>query len=155
MRVMVLAKASPESETGRMRSTERLGAMTAFNEALAKAGVLVSGEWLHPSSRGHRVRFAGEDRTVVDGPFAETKEIVAGFWLWRVGPTEEALDWARRSPMREGELELRLVFEAEDFGEAFTPDQRARGRPSRAAGRRGVADPRPAGEVMRGPRRAG
>ena len=129
MRVMVIVKASADSEAGVMPSEELLAAMGAFNEELVKAGVMLAGEGLHPSSRGKRVRFAGERRTVVDGPFAETKELIAGFWLWQVRSMEEAVEWAKRCPNpmpgAESELEIRPVFEADDFGEEFTPELRA------------------------------
>lgn len=125
MRVMVLVKASEESETGRMPTTEELAQMSSFNEELAKAGVMLAGEGLHPSSKGVRVRFSGEDRTVLDGPFTETKELVAGFWIWQVRSMEEAVEWLQRAPFDRGaEVELRPVFEADDFGEAMTPELR-------------------------------
>ena len=127
MRVMVIVKASPESEAGEMPKTEMLTAMGQFNEELVKAGVMLAGEGLQPSSRGKRVKFSGTDRSVVDGPFAETTELVAGFWLWQVASMDEAVEWARRcpNPMEGGgELELRPVFEAEDFGDAMTPELR-------------------------------
>lgn len=129
MRVMVLVKASKASEAGEMPSSELLSAMTEFNEALSKAGVLLAGEGLHPSSRGARVHFSGTDRIVTDGPFTETKELVAGFWLWQVASLEEAIDWVRRCPNPHDEdsvIEIRPVFEAEDFGEALTPELHAR-----------------------------
>jgi hypothetical protein len=119
MRYMVLVKANPESESGALPSEEILEAMNTYNQELAKAGVLVAGEGLHPSSEGARVRFDGKDRTVVDGPFAETKELIAGFWIFDVKSKDEAIEWVRRSPMQEGELEIRRVFEAEDFGDAL------------------------------------
>ena len=128
MRVMVMVKATNESEAGQMPTTELLAAMGRFNEQLVKAGVMLAGEGLHPSTRGKRVRFSGKTRTVIDGPFAETKELVAGFWLWQVKSIEEAVEWARRCPNpMEGEsyLEIRPVFEAEDFGAEFTPELRA------------------------------
>lgn len=129
MRVMVMVKATPESEAGVMPSQALLEAMGKFNEALVQAGVMLAGEGLKPSAQGARVRFDGTQRTVVDGPFAETKELVAGFWLWQVRSMEEALEWARRcpNPFETGEsvLEIRPVFEAEDFGEEFTPELRA------------------------------
>jgi hypothetical protein len=144
MRVMVIVKATPHSEAGTLPSTELLTAMGQFNEALAAAGVLVAGEGLHPSARGRRVRFAGAERTVVDGPFAETDQLVAGFWLWQVASMDEAIEWARRcpNPMPDGgELELRPVFEAEDFGAALTPELRAQEDRLRAE----AAGGRPAG----------
>jgi len=127
MRFMMIVKASKESESGVMPGTELLAAMGRYNEALVNAGVLLSGEGLHPSSKGARVRFSGERRTVVDGPFPETGQLIAGFWLIRVGSKEEAIDWAKRcpNPMEgESEIEIRQVFEAEDFGEALTPELR-------------------------------
>lgn len=127
MRVMVIVKATPSSEAGEMPSTEMLTAMGQYNEELVKAGVMLAGEGLHPSAKGKRVRFAGRERTVVDGPFAETKELIAGFWLWQVRDLDEAVEWARRcpNPMPEGgELEIRPVFEADDFGAEFTPELR-------------------------------
>ena len=127
MRVMVLVKATEQSEAGLMPSTELLEAMGRYNEELVKAGVMLAGEGLHPTARGARVRFDGASRTVVDGPFAETKELVAGFWLWQVRSMDEAIEWVRRCPNpHEGpcEIEIRPVFEADDFGEAFTPELR-------------------------------
>ena len=127
MRVMVLVKANEQSEAGEMPSTELLEAMGNYNEELAKAGVMVAGEGLHPSSKGVRVRFSGDERSVVDGPFAETKELLAGFWLWEVRDMDEAIEWAKRCPNpMEGEsmLELRPVFEADDFGDELTPELR-------------------------------
>jgi hypothetical protein len=128
MRVMVMVKATSESEAGKMPSTELLAAMGNFNEALVKAGVMQAGEGLHPSSRGKRVHFSGSRRTVIDGPFAETKELVAGFWLWQVKSMEEAVSWVERcpNPMEgDSDIEIRQVFEAEDFGAEFTPELRA------------------------------
>ena len=127
MRVMVLVKANADSEAGVMPGTELLEAMGRYNEELVKAGMMLAGEGLHPSARGKRVRFSGSQRAVVDGPFSETKELVAGFWLWQVRSMEEAIEWARRCPNPTGEqsvLEIRPVFEAEDFGEEFTPELR-------------------------------
>ena len=127
MRVMVIVKATPESETGQLPSTELLEAMGKFNEELAKAGILLAGEGLHPSSKGARVRFKGSERSVVDGPFAETKELIAGFWLWDVRSMEEAIEWVKRcpNPMEgESDIEIRQVYEAEDFGENLTPELR-------------------------------
>ncbi|MEL1265313.1 YciI family protein [Pseudoxanthomonas putridarboris] len=125
MKVMVIVKASPESEAGEMPATELLAEMGRFNEALVKAGVMLAGEGLHPSRRGARVRFEGKRRTVVDGPFPGTKELVAGFWLWQVRSLDEAIEWIKRAPFDGGaEIELRPVFEADDFGEALTPDLR-------------------------------
>lgn len=128
MRVMVMVKATSESEAGKMPSTELLAAMGTFNEELFKAGVLLAGEGLHPSARGKRVHFSGSQRTVIDGPFAETKELVAGFWLWQVGSMEEAVEWVRRcpNPMEgDSEIEIRPLFEAADFGAELTPELRA------------------------------
>src|ERR1700730_2942540 len=116
MRVMVIVKASKESEAGQMPSEKVLTVMGTFNEELVKAGVMLAGDGLHPSSKGKRVRFSGADRTVIDGPFAETKELIAGFWLWRVKSMEEAVDWLKRAPFGGGtEVEIRQVFELEDF----------------------------------------
>jgi hypothetical protein len=127
MRVAVLVKATRDSEAGVMPSQELLAAMGKFNEELVKAGVMLAGEGLHPSSKGKRVRFSGSQRTVIDGPFAETKELVAGFWLWQVKSMEEAVEWAKRCPnphAEDCEIEIRRVFEAEDFGAEFTPELR-------------------------------
>ena len=127
MRVMVLVKADENSEKGVMPSEQLLTDMTKFNEELVKAGVMLAGEGLHPSSKGKRVRFEGTKRTVIDGPFAETKELVAGFWLWQVKSMDEALEWLRRAPFDGGtEIEIRPVFEAEDFGAELTPELRER-----------------------------
>jgi hypothetical protein len=127
MRVMVLVKATKESEAGQMPSQELLTEMGKFNEELVKAGVMLAGEGLHPSSKGVRVRFSGDKRTITDGPFTETKELVAGYWLWQVRSMDEAIEWAKRcpNPMEQGGvLEIRPVFEAEDFGDEFTPELR-------------------------------
>ena len=125
MKVMVLVKASPASEAGEMPGTELLTEMGRCNEALVKAGILLAGEGLHPSSRGARVRFDGRQRTVIDGPFGETRELVAGFWLWQVRNLDEAIEWIKRAPFDGGaEIELRPVFEADDFGDALTPELR-------------------------------
>ena len=128
MRVMVIVKATKNSEAGKMPSTKLLAEMGKFNEELVKAGVMLAGEGLHPSSKGKRIQFSGSKRTVVDGPFTETKELVAGFWIWQVKSMDEALEWARRCPDpmpgEECELELRPLFEIEDFGEAATPEVR-------------------------------
>jgi hypothetical protein len=126
MRVMVLVKASPESEAGEMPSEEILSQMTDFNEELVKAGVMLAGEGLHPSSKGARVAFSGSERRVIDGPFAETKELVAGYWVWQVKSLDEAVEWLKRAPFQEGEVEIRPVFEADDFGDEFTPELRER-----------------------------
>jgi hypothetical protein len=127
MRVMVMVKASRDSEAGVMPSQQLLADMGRFNEELVKAGVMLAGEGLHPSRKGARVRFSGTSRTVIDGPFTETKELVAGFWLWQVRSMEEAIEWVRRCPnphAEDCEVEIRPVFEADDFGEAFTPELR-------------------------------
>lgn len=121
MRCIVIVKANQDTEAGVMPSTERLAAMGKYNEDLVKAGVMLAGEGLHPSSRGARVRFDGSQRTVTDGPFAETKELIAGFWLWQVKSMAEAVEWLKRAPFDAGtEVEIRPVFEAEDFGDKFT-----------------------------------
>jgi len=126
---MVLVKASEESEGGAMPSQELLSEMTDFNEQLVKAGVMLAGEGLHPSSKGVRVRFSGDDRKVIDGPFAETKELLAGYWLWQVKSLDEAIEWIKRAPFdEETEIELRPVFEEDDFGEEFTPELREKER---------------------------
>jgi hypothetical protein len=126
MRVMVIVKASAESEAGRMPTEELLAAMGRYNEELAKAGVMLAGEGLHPSAKGKRVRFSGGQQTVLDGPFGETRELVAGFWLWRVKSMDEAVAWLKRAPFEAGaEVEIRPVFEADDFGEELTPELRA------------------------------
>ncbi|HEX9291617.1 MAG TPA: YciI family protein [Anaeromyxobacteraceae bacterium] len=125
MRFMVIVKADKDSEAGVMPSKEVLTEMGKFNEELAKAGVMLAAEGLHPSSKGARVKFSGGKRTVIDGPFAEAKELIAGFWLWQVKSKEEAIEWVKRSPFRETEIEIRQVFEASDFGAEFTPELRA------------------------------
>ena len=127
MRIMVLVKATKESEAGVMPSPELMTAMGRFNEELAKAGILEAGGGLKPSSHGVRVRFSGSTRTIIAGPFAETKELVAGFWVWNVGSLEEAIEWVRRCPnpmMSDSDIEIRPLFEMEDFREALTPDAR-------------------------------
>jgi hypothetical protein len=127
MRFMVIVKATPESEAGELPSTELLAAMGKYNEELAKAGIMLAGEGLQPSSKGARVRFKGSERRVVDGPFAETKELIAGFWLWEVRSMDEAIEWVKRcpNPMEgESEIEIRQVFETDDFGENMTPELR-------------------------------
>ena len=140
MRVMVLIKATPESEAGEMPSQELLTQMMQFNEELVKAGVMLAGEGLHPSSKGVRVAFSGAERKVIDGPFAETKELVAGYWLWQVKTLDEAVEWVKRIPNPDGQdgvVEIRPVFEADDFGDALTPElreQEARLRPETEAG---------------------
>ena len=125
MRFMVIVKATKDSEKGAMPSQEMLTEMGKFNEELANAGMLLAGEGLHPTSRGKRVKFSGSKRTVSEGPFGKTKELIAGFWLWRCNSWEEAIDWAKRVPFQDGEIEIRQVFEAEDFGAEFTPELRA------------------------------
>jgi hypothetical protein len=125
MRVMVIVKASPESEAGAMPSQDMLTKMGQYNEELVKAGIMLAGDGLHPSSKGARVRFSGKGRTVLDGPFSETKELVAGYWLWQVHSLDEAIEWLKRAPFEEGdEVEIRPVFELEDFGDAATPELR-------------------------------
>ena len=129
MRVIVMVKATKNSEQGILPSAELLTAMGKFNEELVKAGIMLAGEGLHPSSKGKRVRFSGTRRTVVDGPFAETKELVAGFWLWQVRSMDEALEWVKRCPnphIGDSEIEIRPLFEAADFGEALTPELQER-----------------------------
>jgi len=126
MRVMVIVKANRESEAGEMPSEKILTDMGNYNEELVKAGVMLAGEGLHPSSKGKRVRFSGANRTVIDGPFAETKELIAGYWIWKVKSIEDAVNWLKRAPFDGGtELEIRQIFEAEDFGKEFTPELRA------------------------------
>ena len=128
MRFMIIVKASKDSEAGKMPSQELLAAMGRYNEELVKAGIMLAGEGLQPSSKGARVRFSGDRRIVTDGPFTETKELIAGFWLWQVKSKEEAIDWVKRCPNpmpgTEAEIEIRQVFEAEDFGAEFTPELR-------------------------------
>jgi hypothetical protein len=127
MRFMIIVKSTKESEAGVLPDEKLLSEMGRYNEELANAGVLLAGEGLHPSSKGARVKFSGSERTVVDGPFAETKELIAGFWLWQVTSKEEAIEWVKRcpNPMKgNSEIEIRQVFEASDFGEAFTPELR-------------------------------
>jgi hypothetical protein len=127
MKFMVIVKATKESEAGVLPSTEMLAAMGKYNEELVKAGVMLAGEGLHPSSKGARVRFSGDKRTVIDGPFTETKELIAGFWLLQVRSKEEAIEWVKRCPNPfdgESEIEIRQVFDADDFGENFTPELR-------------------------------
>ena len=123
MRFMVLVPGSPESEAGEMPSTELLGEMTKYNEELVKSGVMLAGEGLHPTSRGAKVRFNGGERTVIDGPFTEAKELVAGYWVWECSSREEAIEWLKRAPFGGGvEIELRQIFETGDFGEQLTPE---------------------------------
>lgn len=128
MRVMVMVKASKESEAGVLPSTELLTKMGKFNEQLVKAGVMLAGDGLKPTSRGKRVRFSGAKPTVIDGPFAETKELIAGYWLWQVRSIEEAVEWLKRAPFENGEeVEIRPIYEAADFGENLTPELKERG----------------------------
>ena len=127
MRFMVLIKADHNSEAGVMPSEQLLAEMGTFNEELVKAGVMQAGEGLHPSSKGARVRFSGHDRKVIDGPFAETKELIAGFWIWKCASLQEAIEWVKRCPnpmLGDSEVEIRQVFDVEDFGEVFTPELR-------------------------------
>jgi hypothetical protein len=129
MKVMVIVKASKASEAGQMPSQQLLTEMGKFNEELVKAGIMLAGEGLHPSSKGARVHFSGKNRAVIDGPFAETKELIAGYWLWKVSSLQEALDWVKRCPNpheEECDIEIRPVFEIEDFGDAATPEVRER-----------------------------
>src|SRR5829696_8070485 len=130
MRVMVLIKANEQSERGEMPSEQVLAAMTTYNEELVKAGVMLAGEGLHPSSKGVRVAFSGNERKVIDGPFAETKELLAGYWVWQVSSLDEAVEWVKRMPSpddaEEAIVEIRPVYEAEDFGEELTPELRER-----------------------------
>jgi hypothetical protein len=132
MRFMVLVKANQDSEAGVLPDKKILTEMGKFNEELVKAGVMLAGEGLHPSSKGVRVRFSGTKRTVIDGPFTEAKELVAGFWLWQVKSKEEAIEWLKRAPFDETEVEIRQVFEEDDFGAEFTPELREQERRVRA-----------------------
>ena len=126
MRVMVLVKADKDSEAGIMPSQELFAQMGAYNEELVKAGIMLAGEGLHPTSKGIRMRFSGNERAITDGPFAETKELICGFWIWQVKSFDEAVEWLKRAPFDGGtEIELRRVFEMEDFGDAVTPELRA------------------------------
>jgi len=124
MRVMVIVKASKESEAGQMPSQELLEQMGKYNEQLSRSGIMLAGEGLHPTSKGKRIRFAKSGKSVIDGPFAETKELIAGFWLWQVRSMDEAVEWLKRAPFEDCEVEIRQVFADEDFGEAFTPELR-------------------------------
>jgi hypothetical protein len=126
MRFMILVKANKDSEAGVLPDEKILTEMGKYNEELVKAGVLLAAEGLHPSSKGARVKFSGGKRTVIDGPFTEAKELIAGFWLWQVKSKEEAIEWLKRSPFQETEVEIRQVFEADDFGPALTPELRER-----------------------------
>jgi hypothetical protein len=142
MRFMILVKATRESEAGVLPTEQQFAEMGRFNEELVKAGVMQAGEGLHPSSKGARVRFSGKERQVIDGPFAETKELVAGFWLWKCASLQEAIDWVKRCPNPmpgDSEIEIRQIYEAEDFGEALTPalreqEERLRAKMDGAAG---------------------
>jgi len=125
MRFMVIVKADQDSEAGVMPDEKLLAEMGNYNEELVKAGIMLAGEGLHPSSKGVRVRFSGDEKTVIDGPFAETKELVAGFWLWEAKSLDEAVEWIKRAPFEDTEIEIRPVFEADDFGAEFTPELRA------------------------------
>lgn len=136
MKFMVIVKADKNSEAGVMPDEKLLAAMTAYNEELVKAGIMLAGEGLHPSSKGARVRFSGKNRTVTDGPFSETKELIAGFWLWEVKSLAEAIEWVKRCPnpmLGDSEIEIRQVFASEDFGEAFTPELQAKEQAMREA----------------------
>jgi hypothetical protein len=134
MRFMAIVKASQESESGAMPTEQELAEMGAFNDELIKAGIMLSGEGLHPSSKGVRLRYDKDGRsTVVDGPFAETKELIAGYWLLEVSSQEEAVEWLKKAPFKDGEVEIRQVAEAEDFGDAYTPELRAQEERQRAA----------------------
>jgi hypothetical protein len=124
MRALVIVKANEDSENGVMPTEQMLLEMGNFNEELVKAGVMLAGEGLHPSSKGKRVRFTGKQSSVIDGPFAETKELVAGFWIWQVRSIEEAVEWLKRAPFQDTEVEIRPIFEAEDFGAEYTPEVR-------------------------------
>jgi len=139
MRVLVIVKASKDSEAGKMPSQEMLAQMSKFNEDLANAGVMLAGEGLHPTSKGKRIKFSGDKRKITDGPFSKPKELIAGYWLWKCESWEEAIEWAKRIPFQEGEVEIRQIFEAEDFGAEFTPELRAQEeadtRASRASGK--------------------
>jgi hypothetical protein len=129
MRVVVMVKANEDTEAGQMPSEQELAEMGAYNEELVKAGIMLDGEGLHPSSKGARIQFSGDQRTVVDGPFAETKELIAGYWVWQVRDMDEAIEWAKRCPNptgAESALEIRPVFEAEDFGDEYTPELQER-----------------------------
>jgi hypothetical protein len=123
---MVIVKATQDSEAGKMPSSDLFEQMSKYNEELVKAGVMLAGEGLHPSSKGARVDFSGSEPKVIDGPFAETKELVAGYWVWQVRSLDEAVEWLKRAPFQEGEVEIRPVFEADDFGDEFTPELRER-----------------------------
>jgi hypothetical protein len=135
MRVMVMVKANEDTEAGKMPTEQELAEMGAYNEELVKAGIMLDGDGLHPSSKGARIEFSGDQRSVLDGPFAETKELIAGYWVWQVRDMDEAIEWAKRCPNptgAESALELRPVFEAEDFGDEYTPELRERDQRLRA-----------------------
>ena len=134
MRFMVIVKANKDSEAGVMPSATELNEMGAFNVELEKAGLMLAGEGLHPSSKGARIRFDGKKSTVIDGPFAETKELVAGFWIIQAKSMDEAIEWMKKAPFREGEIEIRRVFETEDFGDSIAPEYREQEERLRAAG---------------------
>jgi hypothetical protein len=134
MRFMVIVKANKDSESGVMPTEQMLSEMGAFNVELEKAGVMLAGEGLHPSSKGKRIRFDGKKRTVIDGPFAETKELVAGFWVIQVKSMDDAIEWMKRAPFQEGEIEVRRVFEAEEFGDSLAPEYREQEERLRTAG---------------------
>ncbi|HKT32946.1 MAG TPA: YciI family protein [Gammaproteobacteria bacterium] len=143
MRVMVIVKANKETEAGVLPKRKDLEPMGKFNEQLVKAGVMLAGDGLHPSSKGKRVRFEGTKRTVIDGPFTETKELIAGFWLWRVKSMQEAVDWLKRAPFDGGaEVEIRPVFEAEDFGDELTPEMREHEKRIRAEAEKLAKNPK-------------
>ena len=128
MKVMVIVKATKDSEAGKMPTERLLQEMMSFNEELVRAGIMLAGDGLHPTSKGYRVHFSGKNRTVIDGPFAETKELIAGFWIWQVKSIDEAIEWVKRCPNpheEESDIEIRPIFEPEDFGEALTPELRA------------------------------
>ena len=126
MRFLVMVKGNTETEEGRLPTEQELSAMTAFNEELAKAGVMLAGEGLHPTSKGARVNFSGKEPVVTDGPFAEAKELIAGYWVWQVNSKEEAVEWLKRAPFGEGEVEIRQIYESDDFGSEYTPELRER-----------------------------
>ena len=132
MRFMIIVKANADSEAGKLPSAQELTEMTKFNEELAKAGVMLAGEGLHASSKGVRMRFTQGKPKIIDGPFAETKELIAGFWIWSVKSKEEAIEWLKRAPFKDAELEIRQVFEDEDFGSNITPETKARDERVRA-----------------------
>lgn len=140
MKAIVFVKASQDSESGKMPSRELLTEMSKFNEELVKAGVMLAGEGLHPTSKAVRVQFAGSKRTVTRGPFTETSELVAGYWIWKVKSMDDAIEWIKRSPFQDGQVEIRPVFEPEDFGDALTPELREKEARLRAeSARKGVA----------------